>query len=58
MGSAQKIKFYIKDFFSKCGNLEETADLNTFTEKTLNGKLHFLCSGVKIKNSILFYIAE
>ena len=24
-------------------NLQETADLVTFTEKILNGKLHFLC---------------
>ena len=24
--------------------LQETADLDTFTEKILNGKLHFLCS--------------
>ena len=25
-------------------NPQETADLVTFTEKILNGKLHFLCS--------------
>ena len=25
-------------------NQEETADLVTFTEEILNGKLHFLCS--------------
>ena len=25
-------------------NTAETADLVTFTEETLNGKLHFLCS--------------
>ena len=25
-------------------NLEETADLVTFTEEIFNGKLHFLCS--------------
>ena len=25
-------------------NPQETADLVTFTEETLNGKLHFLCS--------------
>ena len=25
-------------------NLQETADLVTFTEKIFNGKLHFLCS--------------
>ena len=25
-------------------NLQQTADLVTFTEEILNGKLHFLCS--------------
>ena len=25
-------------------NLQETADLVTFTEEIFNGKLHFLCS--------------
>ena len=34
--TAQKMKFSIKDFFS--------ADLVTFTEEILHGKLHFLCS--------------
>ena len=34
--TAQKMKFSIKDFFSKY-------DLVTFTEEILNGKLHFLC---------------
>ena len=29
---------------TKWQNSEETADLVTFTEKILNGKLHFLCS--------------
>ena len=33
--TAQKMKFSIKDFFSK---------EITFTEEILNGKLHFLCS--------------
>ena len=36
------MKFSIKDFFSKF--LQKTADLVTFTEEILNGKLHFLCS--------------
>ena len=27
-----------------CPNPEETADLVTFTEEILNGKLYFLCS--------------
>ena len=34
-----KMKFSIKDFFSKCD--QETADLVTFTEEIVNGKLHF-----------------
>ena len=29
-------------------NLQETADLVTFTEEILNGKLHFLCSDAEI----------
>ena len=32
----QKMKFSIKNFFSKCDQIS--------TEKILNGKLHFLCS--------------
>ena len=40
--TAQKMKFSIKDFFSKC-------DLVTFTEEILNGKSHFLCSVEKTK---------
>ena len=36
--TAQKIKFSIKDFFSKCaGNPQET-------EGILNGEVHFFCS--------------
>ena len=34
--TAQKMKFSIKNFFSKC--------VVTFTEEILNGKLYFLCS--------------
>ena len=41
--TAQKMKFPIKDFFSKCD--QKTADLVTFTEEILNGKLHFFYSG-------------
>ena len=41
--TAQKMKFSIKDLFSKC----DQADLVTFTEETLDGKLHFLCAAVK-----------
>ena len=40
----QKMKFSIKDVFSKSPNPQISADLVTFTEQTLNGKLHFLCS--------------
>ena len=38
------MKFSIKDFSSKCAQIRKTADLVTFTEEILNGKLHFLCS--------------
>ena len=39
--TAQKMKFSNKNFFSKCGQIQFPADLVTFTEETLNGKLHF-----------------
>ena len=29
-----------------CPNPKETADLVTFTEEILNGKIHFLCSAI------------
>ena len=43
------MKFSIKDFFSKCGQIRRKHLLNlehfiTFTEEILNGKLNFLCS--------------
>ena len=38
------MKFFIKDFFSICGQTAKTADLVTFTEKIPNEKLYFLCS--------------
>ena len=44
LNTAQKTKLSIKDFFSKCDQIRTTADLVTFTEEILNGKLHFLCS--------------
>ena len=37
--TAQKMKFSIKDFFSKCDQF--LADLITFTEEILNGNPHF-----------------
>ena len=43
--TAQKTKFPIKDFFSKCDQIRSfTADLVSFTEEILNVQLHFLCS--------------
>ena len=43
--TAQKIKFSIKGFFSKCDQIRRK--LVTFTEEIFNGKLHFLCSDCK-----------
>ena len=40
--AAQKMKFSIKDFFSKCDQIHRK--LVTFTEETLHGKLQILCS--------------
>ena len=40
--TAQKMKFSIKDFFSKCNTKSAVpANLATFNEEILNGKLHF-----------------
>ena len=47
-GIAQKMKFFIKDFFSKCDQIRtKPADLVTFIEEILNGKLHLFvqCGG-------------
>ena len=38
--TTHKMKFSIKDFFSKCDQIR-TADLITSTEEILNGKPHF-----------------
>ena len=49
---AQKMKFSIKDFFSKCDQIFPV-DLAIFTEEILNGKLHFFVQcdeHEKIKN--------
>ena len=43
--TAQKVKFSIKNFFSKCDQIRRKLDLVTLTEEILNRKLHFLCSG-------------
>ena len=37
-------------------NPQETADLLTFTEEVLNGKLHFLCSVVSVILEILYLL--
>ena len=43
--NAQKMKFSIKDFSSKCDQIRrKTANLVTFTEEILNEKPHSLCS--------------
>ena len=39
--TAQKMKFFIKGFFSKCEQIRSF----TFTKEILNVKLHFFCSG-------------
>ena len=58
--TAQKTKFPIKDFFSKCDRilwkLQETADLITFTEETVNAKRHFLCSALSLFNVRMYFI--
>ena len=40
----KKMKFFIKDFFSKCDQIRSIADLVTFATEIFNGKLHFLYS--------------
>ena len=43
--TAQKFKFSIKDFFSKCEKvLHETVNFFAFNKEFLNGKFHFVCS--------------
>ena len=42
--NAQKIKFFIKNFFSNVTNPKFPAGLVSFTEEIFNGKLHFLSS--------------
>ena len=42
--TSQKIKFYIKDFFSKCDQIRSFQSAVIFSEEILNGKLHVLCS--------------
>ena len=52
--TAQKMKFFITDFFSKC---DLVTDLVTFTEEIRNGKLRFLCSASKtVKTPLIKYL--
>ena len=44
LDTAQKIKFSIKDFFSKCDQIRRILKKSSITEEILNGKLHFFCS--------------
>ena len=53
--TAQKMKFSIMDSSVNGPNPQETADLVTFTEEILNGKLHFLCSE-QCSNASLLYM--
>ena len=42
---AQKMKFFIKKLFSKCGQIHSFLWIWSHSlEKILNGKLYFLCS--------------
>ena len=41
--TAQKMKFSIKDFLSKCDQIRRKLDLVTFTKEIVNGT-YFLCN--------------
>ena len=48
--TAGKMKFLIKDFFSKCDQIRSFLQIRSHllnTEEILNGQLHFLC-GLKL----------
>ena len=42
--TSQWITFSLKDIFNKCDQIRIHADLVTFIEEILNGKLHFSCN--------------
>ena len=46
--TAQKMKFFLKDFFSKCDQIhsfpQNSYGFGHITEEIFNRKLHFLCS--------------
>ena len=46
--TVQKIKFSIKDFFSKCDQIR----MVIFTDEILNGKLHFLCGETPVTECV------
>ena len=45
---AQKLIFPLRISSKNIANSQFLADLVTFTEKNLNGKLHFLCSVISL----------
>ena len=51
--NAQKLRFSIKDFFSKRDQIRII-----FTEETFNGKLHFLCSFYIKKYDLLYKFVD
>ena len=53
LNTAQRVKFSMKDFFSKCDqtaveqfSVDLVCGFGHITEEILNGKLHFLCSEI------------
>ena len=47
------MKFSIKDFFSKCGQIRSLH----ITKEILNGKLHFLCSELALSMVVILKIS-
>ena len=60
--TAKKMKFSIKDFFTKCDQIRSflrfPAGLVTFTEEILNGKIDILCSDSHVKLWIALVFIE
>ena len=54
--TAQNMKFSIKDFFSKCDQPQETADLVVFTEKSLMENIIFCAVLVSVGSENLKFI--
>ena len=52
--TAQKMKFSIKDFFSKYDQIQRKLQiLVTYTEEIFNGKPHFLCSVIYLLYNVV-----